>query len=136
MKQALGIIAMIIGAVAGKTAVRAAFAPDVKSEKFLSRIAEKTNEGLPMMVDSETQLLNTTAAPALFTYHYKLVNVRAAELDLAALDSILGQQVRSGSCSNADTRKILDAGVTMRYSYVDRDGGPVADLDVTAAHCP
>lgn len=135
MKRVVGTLAVIIGAVAGKVAVRAAFQPDVKSEKFLSKVAAETNKGLPTMVDSETQLASTKAGPAMFIYEYRLVNMTADAVDASALESVMQPQIQTGACGNEDTRKILDAGVTMRYSYADKDGRAIADLDVSRSDC-
>ena len=46
----------------------------------LSKAASRLNEGLPMMVDDETELMNVAGFANIMVYNYRLVNLAAAEV--------------------------------------------------------
>ena len=131
----VGIIVAVIAGAASRAAVRSMLAPNMRSERVLSKVAAEMNRDLPMMVDSETQLVACSASEALFTYSYRVVHHGASEVDPSVFVDAVRPQITTGACTTKETRKILDAGVTLRYSYADKSDNAIADIDVSAASC-
>jgi hypothetical protein len=109
---------------------------DVRSEEHLKQVAAELNRGLPSMLDAETELTSTGAAPAVLIYNYRLVNFIAERIDRDRFAAAAKQQVVQGACGRRETRgDFLERGVTLRYAYFDRDKKPIATVDVTPADC-
>lgn len=112
---------------------------DVTSDKVLSKIASRINEDLPMMVDSETELVNVAAGPATVIYNYRLVNLSSGGIDAKKLPdfiSDLRNEITAEVCTNPDTRDtFLQKGVELTYAYHLKDGKEIASFDLGWADC-
>ena len=109
---------------------------DRRSVAYLREIAVDINRSVPVMIDAETELLPTEAAPAMLIYNYRLVKYTAARLDPGKFATAAKQRLTQGACSRPETRDgFLKEGVTLRYSYFDKDKQHVATIDVTPADC-
>ncbi len=94
------------------------------------------NRGLPAMLDSETELTVTEGAPGMFIYRYRLINISVERVDHKNFAAGAKPQLVQMSCARAETRgDFLSKGVTMRYSYFDKDKRHIATIDVTPADC-
>jgi hypothetical protein len=139
MNRSLGLLcglvaAMIAGAVARN--ILHERTPDVTSGKFLSKIADEVNKNVPMTIDEGTVLINVSGSDGLLAYNCRLVNIARVDLDLNAFKREMKPQITNAACTSPDLRsKFLDKGVTLRYSYVDRNDAHVAAIDVTRADC-
>ena len=134
----LGVLAAILGGVVGRSVVRSLShrTPDVTSQQALSKVASELNKTLPMMVDQETELTNVLGLEATIVYNYRLVNMRASELDASRLLNELKPRVSTAACTTPQTRDdFLKKGVTMRYVYYDASRAHIASFDVNAASC-
>jgi hypothetical protein len=135
---AIGILAAIVGGTIGREAVHSLFArePDVTSQVFLNKVASEINRSLPMSLDKETDLMNVLGLEAMIVYNYRLVNAEASQIDSAALVNELKPTVSKAACSTPQTREdFLKKGITMRYTYSDKDRVHIASFDVTPASC-
>jgi hypothetical protein len=109
---------------------------DPRSLEHLSKVAAEMNKSVPVMIDPETELLPITAAPGLLTYNYRLVNYSAAQLDPQKFAAGAKQRVTEGACNRPETRdNFLKYGVTLRYSYFDKEKKPIVAVDVTPKDC-
>jgi hypothetical protein len=109
---------------------------DPRSQEFLERMAAEINRSVPVMIDQETELMPAAGAPAMLIYNYRLVNYSVAQLDYDKFAAGAKERLRQGACSRAETRdNYLRKGVTLRYSYFDRDKQHIATIDVTPADC-
>ncbi len=109
---------------------------DVRSAAFLGKVAAELNKQLPRVIDGDTELSGVTGQEGVFAYKYRLVNRAVGEVDPANLVSILKPQVTRAACAAPETRdKFLKQGITLRYSYTDKSGLPVASFDVLPADC-
>jgi len=109
---------------------------DVRSAAFLSEVATELNKQLPRPVDAETEISSVGGLEGVFVYNYRLVNRLASEVEGSGLVATLKPQVTTAACSAAETRKkFLDEGITLRYSYADKNGSPIASFDVRPADC-
>lgn len=109
---------------------------DPRSVERLGREAAELNRSLPAMLDKETELMVAEAAHAMFIYKYRLLNVSAGKVDAGKFIAAAKPQLVRSSCSRPETRNdFLSKGVTMRFSYFDKDKQPIATIDVTPADC-
>ena len=109
---------------------------DPRSVERLSREAAELNRSLPAVLDKETELMVTEAAPAMFIYKYRLLNLSAGNTDPGKFVAAAKPLLVKSSCSRPETRgDFLSKGVTMRFSYFDKDKRHIATIDVTPADC-
>jgi len=110
--------------------------PDPRSKEYLDRVAAEINRSVPVMIDAETELMPTTAGYAMLIYNYRLVKYSAAQLNHEKFAAGAKQRVAQGACSQPETRDdFLKKGVTLRYSYFDKDKKHIATIDVTPGDC-
>jgi hypothetical protein len=109
---------------------------DPRAIERLSREAAQLNRSLPVLIDKETELTITEAAHAMFIYKYRLVNVSVDQADHAKFTAAAKPQLVQNSCNRPETRNdFLSKGITMRFSYFDKDKRHIATIDVTPADC-
>ena len=109
---------------------------DPRSQTRLSRIAAELNRSVPVMIDQETELLPVQSTEGVFIYNYRLVNYSVAQIDRDKFAVGAKQGLRQRACNTAETRDdFLKKGVTLRYSYYDKDKQHIVTVDVTPADC-
>ena len=109
---------------------------DPRSQEYLSKIAAEINRSVPVMIDKETELMPLVGAPGMLIYNYRLVGYTVAKLDHQKFAAGAKQRVTQGACGRPETRdEFLKKGVTLRYSYFDKDKQHIATVDVTPADC-
>ena len=88
------------------------------------------------MIDQETELMPAAGAPGMLIYNYRLVGYSVSQVDPKRFATGAKQKVTQGVCSRPETRdEFLKKGVTLRYSYFDKDKQHIATVDVTPADC-
>jgi hypothetical protein len=109
---------------------------DPRSQEHLSRIAAEINRGVPLMIDKETELMPTEGHEGMLIYNYRLVSYSVKDLDYRRFAAGARERVVQGACSRPETREdFLKKGVTLRYSYFDKDKRHIATIDVTPKDC-
>jgi hypothetical protein len=109
---------------------------DPRSQEYLTRIAAEINRSVPVMIDQETELMPVAGAPGMLIYSYRLVSYSVTKLDHQKFAAGAKQRVTQGACGRPETRdEFLKKGVTLRYSYFDKDKQHIATVDVTPADC-
>jgi hypothetical protein len=109
---------------------------DPRSQEYLSRIAGEINRGVPVMIDKETELMPTSGHQGMLVYNYRLVSYAVKDLDHQRFAAGARDRVVQGACSRPETRDdFLKKGVTLRYSYFDKDKQHIATIDVTPKDC-
>ena len=109
---------------------------DPRSQEYLSRIAAEINRSVPVMIDQETELMPAAGAPGMLIYNYRLVSYSVTKLDHQKFAAGAKQRVAQNACGRPETRdEFLKKGVTLRYSYFDKDKQHIATIDVTPADC-
>jgi hypothetical protein len=107
-----------------------------RSREYLSKVAAEINRSVPVMIDQETELLPVQGADGVLIYNYRLVSYSTAQLDANKFAAGAKQRIAQSACSRPETRDdFLKKGVTLRYSYFDKDKQPIATIDVTPADC-
>ena len=109
---------------------------DPRSQEYLSRIAAELNRGVPVMIDKETELMPTSGHQGMLIYNYRLVSYSVQQIDHRRFAAGARDRVVQGACSRPETRDdFLKKGVTLRYSYFDKDKQHIATIDVTPKDC-
>jgi hypothetical protein len=109
---------------------------DPRSQEFLDKIAADINRSVPVMIDKETELMPAAGAPGMLIYNYRLVNYSVAQVDYSKFSAGAKERIKWGVCNRPETRDdFLKKGVTLRYSYFDKDKRHIATVDVTPKDC-
>lgn len=142
MKRAAALLtaplAMAIAGSVGREAVRHFLRtePDPTSLEVLLAVASELNKNMPIMVDTETELMTVSAEERTVIYNYRMVNLLAAEMSVAEFREALRPGIIAGACSTPQTRDdFLRQGITMRYVYYDRTKTHLASLEVLPSDC-
>jgi hypothetical protein len=102
----------------------------------LSKIAAEINRSVPVMIDKETELMPTSGHEGMLIYNYRLVAYSVSQLDHQKFAAGAKDKVTQGACNRPETRdEFLKNGVTLRYSYFDKDKQHIATIDVTPKDC-
>ncbi len=139
-KLAAGIAFLLIVALAGgvgQGVTKELLGKDEKglSNKILMQISSEINKNTPMMVDKDTRLDNTIGINNKITYMYTLINVEKDELDIDALNNEFSVQLKNKVCSSKDLEIFLKDGVTLVYSYSDKNGLSIKKFNIKPAEC-
>jgi len=109
---------------------------DPRSKEILGKVAAEINQSVPVMIDKETELLPATFAEGMLIYNYRLISFSVTQLDRKKFVAAAREQVTQGACGRPETRDgFLKKGVTLRYSYYDKDRQPIATVDVAPSDC-
>jgi hypothetical protein len=109
---------------------------DPRSQEFLGKIAAEINRSVPMMIDQETELMPAEGAPGTLIYNYRLVSYSIAQVDQERFAAGAKERVKQNACGRPETRdNLLKKGVTLRYSYFDKDKQHIATIDVAPSDC-
>ncbi|HYA27917.1 MAG TPA: hypothetical protein VEI95_03810 [Acidobacteriota bacterium] len=109
---------------------------DPRSLQRLSRIAAEINRSVPVMIDRETELMVVEAYEGMLIYKYRLAPYSVSQLDHEKFAADAKKRVVQLACNQAETRdEYLKKGVTLRYSYFDKNKQHIATVDVTPADC-
>ncbi len=109
---------------------------DPRSAEHLSRIAEEINRSIPVMIDKETELMPAEGRQGMLVYSYRLVSYALEQVDPVKFAAGVKQKVTQEACNRVETRDdFLKKGVTLRYSYFDKNKQHIATVDVTPADC-
>ena len=109
---------------------------DPRSAEYLNGVAAEINRSVPVMIDAETELLPSTAGYAMLVYNYRLVKYSVGQLDHQKFAAGAKQKIVQGACNRPETRDgFLKEGVTLRYSYFDKDKRHIATIEVAPADC-
>ena len=134
------LLGWAIGVPLGILIYRYTFGPhrlsDADMAKYLAAASAEVNRRLPIMVDSETQLVSTTGLDRVLQYNYRLVNVSVTQAQAASLMRIVRPGILRSACSTPQTRNtFLKRGVTLRYAYADRSGYDLFTIEVAPRDC-
>ena len=106
------------------------------SMEHLTGVAAEINRSVPVMIDAETELLPSEAGEAMLVYNYRLVKYSVGEIDHQKFAAGAKQKVTQGACNQPVMRDdFLKQGVTLRYSYFDKNKLHIATVEVSPADC-
>jgi uncharacterized RDD family membrane protein YckC len=104
-------------------------------EDSLQWVASVANRGAPRMLDEHTRLDRVSVGPGLvLQYDYTLLDQHAGEAQETAFDAgALHEKVAKSVCE--DLSFVFDQNGRVRFRYVDPDGKPLVDVEVSKADC-
>lgn len=109
---------------------------EVKSQTDLSKLASDLNKTLPMMVDKETEWLSAIGVQNVFIYNYRMVNHSVENIDPQKFNELIRPNIINAACTTPETKQqFLTKGVTLRYTYADKDRRHITSIDVTPTDC-
>ena len=130
------IAALLCGAVIWWAVPKSSEGESPRSQASLNRLAVQINRNVPVMIDKETELLAAVGTEGMLTYNYRLVSYSVSQLDATRFAVGAKERVTQGACSRPETRDdLLKNGVTLRYSYFDKDKQHIATVDISSADC-
>ena len=130
------LLGFVIGVALGILMYRHLVGSRPVSDADLAKVSAELNRRLPIMVDSETQLVSTTAMNRVLQYNYHLVNVTVTADQATTLLNNERSRIRNFACSTPATRNtFLKRGITLRYAYTDRNGYDLFTIEVTPENC-
>lgn len=134
---AILVVSALAGQIGKETARSVIGQPEGPgSLAVLSRMASELNKTMPMMVDSQTELSNVGALPNTVVYHYRLVDVENTAVKPSELIQAARPPALKRACSTPETRDgLLKRGITMRFSYSDKERTFIGAFDVAPADC-
>jgi hypothetical protein len=133
---ALTIATVCIGALIWWAVLKPSRTENPSSKESLNRLAAEINRSVPAMIDKETELLPAIGTEGMLIYNYRLVSYSVSQLDPAKFAAGAKERVTQGACNRPETRDdLLKQGVTLRYSYFDKDKQHIATIDVLPADC-
>ena len=74
-------------------------------------------------------------APGMLVYSYRLVSYSVTQLDHNKFAAGAKERLKRGCLPSLTRDSFLKKGVTLRYSYFDKDKQHIATIDVTPADC-
>lgn len=134
----IGVVVLGISGTLGRNAARPLrmSEPDARSLATLTKVASQMNKNLPASVNRDTELTNVAGLEGTIVYNYRLVNATSAELDAKKLMRQTRPGVMLNVCSLPETRDdFLQKGVTMRYTYSDKNREYVGSFDINLSDC-
>jgi hypothetical protein len=85
---------------------------------------------LPRQLDSATTLVDVASEGIVMIYNHTVT------LDLTpVVQERLTASIRKTVCASAEMRQTLVWGATYRYRYEDKNGNPIAAIDITGREC-
>ena len=130
------IAALLCGAVIWWAVPKSSEGESPRSQASLNRLAVQINRNVPVMIDKETELLAAVGTEGMLTYNYRLVSYSVSQLDATRFAVGAKERVTQGACNRPETRDdLLKNGVTLRYSYFDKDKQHIATVDISSADC-
>ena len=126
----------VLGALVTSIVILAFERRDKDIGQLMAVATDRINRQLPMMVDSETQLIGTMGAGRLLQYNYRLLRVASSQTDTNALKAAFQAQTRNGACTAPELRDtFLKRGITVRFAYADSSFRRLFSVDVTPGDC-
>ncbi|MBA3924626.1 MAG: hypothetical protein H0X31_24160 [Nostocaceae cyanobacterium] len=105
------------------------------SQSFLLQAASEINKDLPMMVDRETMLSNVSAKNNALVFNYVIVNYSSTQINSNLLLPNISHSLTNYACSNPDTQKILNNGISIHHSYTSNDHIFIGEVKVSSSDC-
>ncbi|ARC57058.1 hypothetical protein AS850_08220 [Frondihabitans sp. 762G35] len=135
-RVALVVAGVLVAALAGgliRWGLTSAFGGDSKQEAIAKSVSEiKKQSDLPKQLDQVTTWTDVAAETGAIHYTYRV----SSDVDPSSLtEAALRKTVLPTLCSTAETRRILDDDIAMRYTYAFDGSDDTVDISFTKAEC-
>jgi len=108
-------------------------ASDWGSSENLTAAANDLNKNLPMMVDKITEAFVVTPRDHELEFSYRVVTLQASEIDINT-NGIKSDRINY-TCSTPTIRPLIDRGISIRYSYYDKNRQYIFSTLVKKSDC-
>ena len=108
-------------------------ADDWGTSERLTTATNDINKTLPMMVDQITELLVATPLDHMIDFAYRITTLEASQILIDAND--LKYERTNYACTHPDIRLLIDNGISVRYSYFDKDKKFVIRTLISKSDC-
>lgn len=106
---------------------------DLGSSENLSAAANDLNKMLPMMVDQITEAFAVTPLDHELDFSFRIITLQASEINIDAND--LKYERTNYACSHPNVRPLIDRGISIRYSYFDKNRKFVISTLIRKSDC-
>lgn len=107
---------------------------DEKITSHLKKVADITNNSLPMMVDEDTQMFKINVIGKTIIYNYNVMNIGS----FININNNIAQEFKDdmmGRNTCAIMGHIIKYGVTLSYNYYAANGDYLFTVDITPQDC-
>lgn len=104
-------------------------------EAQLKRVADETRKSLPMMVSENVQATNISAVGKTLMNRYNFTLRKTALANVNALKSEYYGNSVNAACTNPDTLRAFNNGVSFDYQYYDSSNEFVMQYAIDAKTC-
>ncbi|MBL0353057.1 MAG: hypothetical protein IPP03_10490 [Dechloromonas sp.] len=104
-------------------------------ETQLKKIADQTRKSLPMMVSENVQATNIAAVGKILMNRYSFTKPKSAIGNVNGLKAEYYNNSVNAACTNPDTLRALNNGVSFDYQYFDSTNQFVMQYAVDASTC-
>ncbi len=103
------------------------------SDADLNKLAAEVNKQTPVMVDKETQLVKASGGNNTLTYHYKMINYAAKDMDKKKFETAIRDALVKSACPTI--KPMLNAGIRVAYNYVGKSDEQISTVTLTGSDC-
>ena len=101
----------------------------------LRNVAAGINKSLPVMVDSDTKIVEVTTSNQNLIYHMVMVNNEAVTIDKDNFSQAMENNLKQNACSNPSYIGLFKENITVSMSYTSKDGVVLALVDLPPSTC-
>jgi len=130
----ISIVFSVSGGIIGANVATRMFTK-MRINKELAESANEINKNTPLMLDKETQLLTAIPLDNALQYHYKLINMQLATINMDQFKNYIAKQIPSFACTNPNTKQLIDKSIRLDYVYYDKDTKYVITYSVDKDSC-
>jgi len=123
------LVILVIAAIATSSSSSQSSSTESLAESAVRQL--KSESTYPQKIDDITTLTDVTSSGNSIQYHYQIMGADTSNLSNASLYN----NVQPSVCSNTDTRKVLDAGITMEYLYEVYETGQNYNISIQESDC-
>lgn len=132
--QSLSLFAL--SALIGVGGILAAWQDSDVTPSPLAKEIQQLNQGLPVMLDSQSRLDSATVQGKHVFYNVTLVGASKENINADIFRTIQETQLKTSTCFVEDIRTLLSSGVTITYQYFDKANKPLTSIDIDKSVCP
>ena len=104
-------------------------------EDELKVAANELNQGLPMMVDSETRLDSSIAFKNTFLYKYTMINYAIDDISTEKFTNAMRPIITNTVCTTEDMKVFVQNHTEVKYLYHDKNGNFLSQIIVKTEEC-
>lgn len=109
--------------------------PSTKLAAALAKVQKELLPHLPIDLDGDTKLESVDVVGSVLIYSERLHTITAAEMDLTKLVPLLQQIGVQDACGRGEMRALISDGATISYSFVDRNGQALTQINIYPGLC-